>query len=247
MTRQAVLFVDRDGTLIEEPEDFQVDALAKIRLVPDVIAALQRILAAGYRLVMVTNQDGLGTEAFPTDRFETSHRFVLELFASQGIRFDSVLVCPHLPADGCDCRKPATGLLTRYLVDNPIDPARSAVVGDRETDLELAENLGIEGFRLDGSLDWPQIADRLCLRPRTATVERETSETSIRVAVNLDSRQPTQIATGIGFLDHMLEQVGRHGGIGLDIRCHGDLHIDDHHSVEDIALTLGRGAAPGTG
>lgn len=239
MKRQSVLFVDRDGTLIEEPADFQVDAIEKIRLVPGVIAALQRLIVSGYRLVMVTNQDGLGTDSFPTASFESAHEFALDLFSTQGIRFDEVLICPHLPAEHCDCRKPATGLLTRYLIDNPIDSQRSAVIGDRETDVTLADNLGIQGFKLGDAWNWVTIADELCLQPRRASVVRKTNETAIEVSVNLDSASEVRLETGIGFLDHMLEQISRHGGIGLNIVCRGDLHIDDHHSVEDIALALG--------
>lgn len=236
-----VLFLDRDGTLIEEPPDHQVDALAKVRLVPGVIPALLRLRDAGFRFVMVTNQDGLGTDSFPAEQFEECHEHVLALFRSQGIEFDEVFVCPHREEDGCDCRKPRTGLVTRWLAATPLDLAASAVVGDRATDVEFAERLGVRGVRLgeahDGS--WPEIATRLLPSRRRATVERRTRETDVRVELDLDAETPVEIATGIGFYDHMLEQVAKHGGFALSVRCRGDLHVDEHHTVEDTALALG--------
>jgi len=238
------LFIDRDGTLVEEPPDEQVDRLDKIRLMPDVIAALLRLKAAGYRLVMVTNQDGLGTESLPTEAFAAAHEFILGLFASQGIAFEAVLICPHFAGDGCDCRKPRTRLVEDFLAKAPMDATRSAVIGDRDTDLELARNLGLPGYRVrkDGAPaeSWPAIAERLASRHRTASIERRTRETALEVAVDLDAEEPIAIATGIGFFDHMLEQVARHGGFSLALRCRGDLEVDEHHTVEDTALALGQ-------
>ncbi len=238
------LFIDRDGTLVEEPTDQQVDRLDKIRLVPGAITALVALNAAGYRLVMVTNQDGLGTAAFPEDDFRPVHEFILALFAAEGVRFDAVLICPHLPDAGCDCRKPKTRLVDDYLASRPMDPARSAVIGDRATDLALAANLGIAGLKVEsgGSPEHSWAAVRRCLteRHRIACVERKTRETDIRVRVDLDAEGPTRIATGIGFFDHMLEQVARHGGFALELDCKGDLNVDEHHTVEDCALTLGQ-------
>jgi imidazoleglycerol-phosphate dehydratase/histidinol-phosphatase len=239
MARTLVAFVDRDGTLIEEPEDFQVDALEKVRLVPGVIAALGAVRDAGYRLVLVSNQDGLGTESFPCEVFQPAHDFLIELLASQGIEFDEQFICPHLPEDGCACRKPRTGLLTRYLAENDIDLGRSCVIGDRPSDLEMAANLGVRAFRLDAATGWPVIAREILGRSRRAAAVRRTNETEVRVAVDLDADGPIRIATGVGFFDHMLEQVGRHAGIALDIACDGDLHVDEHHTVEDVALVLG--------
>ena len=240
---EKILFVDRDGTLIEEPEDFQVDALNKVRLVPDVVPALLELRAHGYRFVMVTNQDGLGTDSFPQADFDSPHALVPHLFESQGIVFDEVFICPHLPADSCACRKPRTGLLTRYLAANDIDLAASAVIGDRQTDMELAERIGVRGMLVNCDdeevLTWPQIVDQLCHAERTGKVERNTNETRIRVAVNLDSTNDTSISTGIGFFDHMLEQIAKHGGFGLQVRCEGDLEVDEHHTVEDVAISLG--------
>ena len=236
-----VLFVDRDGTLIVEPDDFQVDAVDKVALVPGVIRALQQLLEHGYELVMVSNQDGLGTDAFPQADFERCHDHMLKLFESQGIRFAETFICPHLPDDGCDCRKPLTGLLTRYLAATSIDTARSAVVGDRDTDLELAAKLGLEGFKLgDGGLSWDEITTALCYRERVAAVNRNTRETAIAVEVNLDAAGDAVVDTGIGFFDHMLEQIAKHGGFKLKLEVRGDLHVDEHHTVEDTAITLGQ-------
>ena len=236
-----VLFIDRDGTLIEEPGDKQVDALAKLRLLPGVVPALLELRAAGYELVMVSNQDGLGTESFPEEDFTGPHELMLHVFESQGIRFDEIFICPHLPADGCECRKPRTGLLTRYLASTHLDLDRSAVIGDRETDLELAQNIGLRGIRIGGNegLDWARITELLCRSERLATVERSTRETSIRVTVNLDAEGDTTVSTGIGFFDHMLEQIAKHGGFRLQLETRGDLEIDEHHTVEDTAICLG--------
>lgn len=239
MNPKAVLFVDRDGTLIEEPADEQVDRIDKIRLVPGVISALQALSQAGWELVMVSNQDGLGTDAFPQEDFDAPHDFMCALFESQGIQFSETFICPHLPDDGCHCRKPAPGLLTRYLAANTIDMSRSAVIGDRATDVALAEAIGIRGFLLSEQCRWSDIANELLTQPRRASVTRKTNETDIRVDVDLDGDRGTQIETGIGFLDHMLDQIARHAGFGLTLNCDGDLHIDDHHTIEDIALALG--------
>lgn len=238
-----VLFIDRDGTLIEEPHDNQVDALDKIRLVRGVVPALLELRDHGYRFVMVSNQDGLGTESFPLEHFEACHEHVVALFESQGITFDETFICPHFEGDGCDCRKPRTGLLTRFLASNHLDSARSAVIGDRSTDLELAERLGLRGFLVDPDASyessWPGIVSALCRGDRSADVERSTRETTIRARVNLDSGGQIDVQTGIGFFDHMLEQIAKHGGFSLALSCDGDLHVDEHHTVEDVAIVLG--------
>ena len=237
-----VLFVDRDGTLIEEPADKQVDALHKVRLMPGVISALQRLRDLGYRFVMISNQDGLGSTSFPQADFDVCQEHTLALFASQGICFDAVLICPHRASDGCDCRKPGTGLLTRYLANNDLDMSSCAVVGDRSTDMELAAALGVRGFRIDPGeqpLSWETICAGLTPGARTGEFVRTTSETSIRASVNLDAAAPPAVSTGIGFYDHMLEQVARHGGFGLNVRCAGDLIVDEHHTIEDTALCIG--------
>ena len=236
-----ILFIDRDGTLIEEPADQQVDSLAKVRFLPGVFASLQQLVAAGYRLVMVTNQDGLGTASFPREDFEPAQALVVDTLASQGIVFDEIFICPHLPADGCDCRKPRVGILGDFLTRVPVDLAASAVIGDRDTDLELARNIGARGLKVlkdgDASQTWPAITAELLAR--RASVQRTTKETDIRLSVDLDAENPIQVATGHGFFDHMLEQIARHGGFSLQLECKGDLHIDEHHTVEDCALALG--------
>ena len=238
-----VLFVDRDGTLVVEPPDEQVDRLDKIRFVPDVFASLQQLVRAGFRLVMVTNQDGLGTASFPRQDFEIPQQFIVDAFASQGIVFDAVCICPHTPADGCDCRKPKVKIVGSYLRDHVIDTVQSAVIGDRDTDLAFAANLGIRGVRLrvgGGEAEtWPAIARELLAR--RATVRRTTKETDITVSVDLDAEGPIRVATGHGFFDHMLEQLAKHGGFAMDLACKGDLHIDEHHTVEDCALAIGEG------
>jgi len=240
LTRK-ILFVDRDGTLIEEPSDFQIDSVAKFRLVPGVIAALLRLRDAGYRFVMVSNQDALGTERYPQARFDEVQTLLLGILESQGIVFDSVRICPHTPEDGCQCRKPGIGLVLDFLADAEVDRRRSWVVGDRVTDVDLARNMGLPAERLDADHGWRHIADAILSRPRTGSCVRSTRETQIRVDVNLDAPpgdMPTT-ATGIGFFDHMLDQIGRHGGFELRVAVKGDLHVDDHHTVEDTGLALG--------
>ncbi len=238
---EKVLFIDRDGTLIEEPPDFQVDALDKVRLVEHVIPALLMLRRHGYRFVMVSNQDGLGTSAFPQEQFELCHAHTLALFESQGIEFDEVFICPHLPDDNCDCRKPRPGLLSRFLAATDLDLDACAVIGDRATDIELAERIGVRGLQVntENALSWPQIVDLLCHADRVATHSRTTKETAIEVRVDLDGDKDVNVATGIGFFDHMLEQIAKHGGFGLRLSCDGDLEIDEHHTVEDTAICLG--------
>jgi imidazoleglycerol-phosphate dehydratase/histidinol-phosphatase len=220
-----------------------VDSLEKVRLVDDVIPSMLKLAAYGYRFIMVSNQDGLGTDSFPEEQFQVCQDHVLALFTSQGLSFDQVLICPHLPDDQCECRKPRTGLLTRYLAETNIDLEHSAVIGDRETDMELAGRIGVRGLLLgdtqaDG-LAWSGIVDLLCHSDRRGCVERATNETAISAEVNLDTSEPVQISTGIGFYDHMLEQIARHGGFSLVLQCNGDLDVDDHHTIEDTAICLG--------
>ncbi len=223
------LFIDRDGTLIEEPPDEQVDSLEKIRFLPGVFAALNELKRRGFRFVMVTNQDGLGTPSLPRPDFEKPQEFILEAFRSQGIEFAAILVCPHFKADNCNCRKPKTGLVDGLLLDGTVELATSAVIGDRDTDLQLATGTSAE--------TWPEIVRTLTAR--RAHVTRRTKETDIDVTVDLDATSPIRIATGIGFFDHMLEQLAKHGGFSLELTCRGDLQIDEHHTVEDCGLALG--------
>jgi imidazoleglycerol-phosphate dehydratase/histidinol-phosphatase len=240
MNKRRILFLDRDGTLIEEPADCQIDSLDKFRLVEGVIPALLRLKSAGYAFVMVSNQDGLGSDSFPRAAFEPPQRLLLEILASQGISFEAIHIDPHFEHENQPTRKPGIGMLLDYLRAGDLDFELSAVIGDRETDLQLARNLGVRGFRIGpGHDDWAAIAHRIVDAPRTASVERVTSETRVRVSVDLDREARAEVATGIGFFDHMLEQIGRHGGFALSLTCAGDTHIDEHHSVEDSALALG--------
>ncbi|MFC4819298.1 bifunctional histidinol-phosphatase/imidazoleglycerol-phosphate dehydratase HisB [Dokdonella ginsengisoli] len=235
-----ILFVDRDGTLIEEPADQQIDAYEKFRLVPGAIAALRRCVEAGYELVMVSNQDGLGTPSFPEETFSGPQQLLLDILAGEGVRFREILIDRSLPAENAPTRKPGTGLVRHWLASDALDRARSAVIGDRETDLEFARNLGLRGFRLGAQCTWPDIAHALLAAPRRAQIARATRETRIEVEVDLDRATRPAVATGLGFLDHMIEQLGVHGGFALALRCSGDLHIDEHHTVEDSALALGQ-------
>lgn len=220
-----------------------MDRLEKLRLLPDVVHALKRAQDAGYGLVMVSNQDGLGSQSYPQAAFDTVQGFLLELFTDQGIRFEAVRLCPHTADAGCECRKPRVGLLLDYLRDQGWDREASALVGDRTTDMQLAENLGVRGFKLAGidgaGYDWMECAAALLDARRSAQVKRETRETAVTAQVSLDATGPISVRTGIGFFDHMLEQVAKHGGFALELRCTGDLHVDEHHTVEDCALVLG--------
>jgi imidazoleglycerol-phosphate dehydratase / histidinol-phosphatase len=243
MSGRRVLFLDRDGTLNEEPPDEQVDSLEKIRLLPGVIPALLELKRAGFAFVMVTNQDGLGTPSLPRDTFERAHRFILDLFSSQGIEFEAVFICPHFKHENCQCRKPSLGLVRDFVSANPIDTAHSYMIGDRDTDLEFAKNLGVEGLRVraHGAADesWPAIARRILGAARHSHVQRTTKETDVVIDLDLSREGPINVHTGLGFFDHMVEQVAKHGGFALTLTCKGDLHIDEHHTIEDCALALG--------
>jgi imidazoleglycerol-phosphate dehydratase/histidinol-phosphatase len=239
-----LLIVDRDGTLLEEPADFQIDAYTKLRFVPGALPALLRLRDAGYAFVLVSNQDGLGTPAFPYAAFRGPHELMLHVFASQGVKFRDVLIDTSRPEDHAPTRKPNIGLLLRYLRDPEIDWTRSAVVGDRASDVALAANLGVRAFQLrsaqfGGSWSWDEIAHELLDAPRRAEVRRVTRETKVSVALDLDRATPATIRTGIGFFDHMLEQLATHGGFALHLICEGDTFVDEHHSVEDCAIALG--------
>ena len=239
--KRRILFIDRDGTLILEPPDEQIDSLEKLALVPGVIPALLELKNAGYEFVIVSNQDGLGTDSFPTVNYEIPQQKMLDLFESQGITFSDVLIDPHFEHENAPTRKPGIGLVLDYLKSGELDLADSWVIGDRETDLMLAENMGIGGLRLgDGFGDWASVAHILVNRPRQGVVERKTNETDIRVHIDLDAGGSCQADTGIGFFDHMLDQLASHGGFSLEISCRGDLDIDEHHTVEDCALALGQ-------
>jgi imidazoleglycerol-phosphate dehydratase/histidinol-phosphatase len=243
---EKIAFIDRDGTLVWEPPDNQVDRLEKISLMPGVIPALLRLKNAGFQFVMVTNQDGLGTDSFPQNDFRVCQDFILELFSSQGIVFRDIFVCPHTEDDRCACRKPLPGLLGNFLEQVPIDRERSVVIGDRDADLELAANIGVRGLRItdknsaNGGQTWEALAHDIVDRPRLGNISRKTKETDISVLIDLDSETPIQVTTGIGFFDHMLEQIAKHGGFAMSLSCAGDLEVDEHHTVEDVALAFGQ-------
>ena len=236
-----LLFIDRDGTLIKEPADEQIDSFEKLEFVEGVFRNLSFIRKnLDFEFVMVSNQDGLGTDSFPEDTFWPVHNFILQTLKGEGIEFDNILIDRHFPEDNHPCRKPGTGMLTEY-IDNPeYDLANSYVIGDRETDAQLAENLGCKALILGkDDITWEKIAEILFAGERTAEITRTTHETDITVRINLDGTGKCDIQTGLGFFDHMLEQIGRHGMMDLYVRCNGDLHVDEHHSIEDTGIVLG--------
>lgn len=236
---QKILFIDRDGTLVEEPSDFQVDELSKIRLCSDVIPALLSLQKAGFRLVMISNQDGLGTASFPQFSFQRCQNFILSLFASQGICFSDIFICPHRESDNCNCRKPKTGLLDAFLQQNSLDRKQCWVIGDRPTDKELAQNIGVAFLPINATYGWKAVAQTILQQERTAIIQRQTKETTIELQVNLDAELENKIQTPIGFFSHMLEQIAKHGGFGLQVQAKGDVEVDEHHLIEDTAIALG--------
>ena len=239
---QRILFIDRDGTLVEEPIDEQVDALEKIRFTCGMFRNLSLLRQkTDFLFVMVSNQDGLGTDSFPEDTFWPAQNFILQALESEGVTFDDILVDNHFPEDNAPTRKPQTGLVEKYISQpDKYDIANSYVIGDRETDAQFARNIGCKSLILgrDG-MTWDKIAEIVYGGERTAEVKRTTKETDIEIRLTLDGSGHCDIQTGLGFFDHMLEQIGKHGGIDLYIRCKGDLNVDEHHTIEDTALALG--------
>jgi len=231
------IFVDRDGTLLKEPADEQIDSLEKVEFVPGAISGLKALTGLGYELVMASNQDGLGTSAFPENTFWPAQNLLLKTLEGEGVRFDDILIDPSFPEENSPNRKPRTGMFGKYL-DGSYDLAASWVIGDRETDLQLAANLGAKGLQL-GPLSWADIVETIRSTERTAVVERKTAETDISLRVDLDGKGPSSIDTGLKFLDHMLNQLVTHGGIRLQLRCKGDLEVDEHHTMEDVGIALG--------
>lgn len=264
-----VLFIDRDGTLALEPEDYQLDSLEKLVFYPGVFQWMAKIAKLDYELVMVTNQDGLGTESFPEDTFWPAHNKVIEAFKNEGVEFDDIKIDRSFPHENSPNRKPRTGMLTDYM-NGDYDLANSFVIGDRITDVELAKNLGAKAIFLKqeeglGSgegkakndelnavialttIDWQEIYELVSRGTRTATVKRTTKETDIDISVELDGTGQAEISTGISFFDHMLDQISKHGLIDLKIKVAGDLEVDEHHTIEDTAIALGEAFASALG
>ncbi len=260
--KQKVLFIDRDGTLILEPEDYQIDSFSKLDFYPEVFTYMAKIAKElDYKLVMVTNQDGLGTDAHPEENFWPVHNFVLDAFKNEGVEFSEVLIDKTFPHENAPTRKPQTGLLTKYFSED-YDLEQSFVLGDRITDIELAKNLGAKGIYLNQegdlgaeelenkkeildafivleSTSWKEIYEFLKLKDRVATLNRNTSETQIFIELNLDGTGKSNITTGLPFFDHMLDQISRHGAMDLTIDVKGDLEVDEHHTIEDTMIALG--------
>ena len=258
-----VLFIDRDGTLVLEPENYQLDSLTKLEFYPKVFQFLSKIAKElDFELAIVTNQDGLGTESFPEETFWPTQNFILKAFENEGITFDEIFIDRSFPEDNASTRKPRTGMLTKYLNNPEYDLENSYVIGDRISDVELAKNLGskaifikneenLGGNEIATSLeelqnvialqttDWQKIYEFLKLDERTASIKRTTNETDIAITLNLDGTGKSNINTGISFFDHMLDQIARHGQMDLDIQVKGDLEVDEHHTIEDTAIALG--------
>jgi len=259
---QKILFIDRDGTLILEPEDYQIDSFEKLTFYPKVFQYLARIARElDFQLVMVTNQDGLGTDSFPEETFWPVHNLILKTFENEGIVFENVHIDKSFPHENAPTRKPRTGLLTEYL-EGDYDLANSYVIGDRLSDMELAKNLDAKGIWISTepdlgkdevsakaeelstvialeTTDWATIYEFLKLETRSATVQRTTKETDIFIDLRLDGTGKADNQTGLGFFDHMLDQLARHSGCDLTIQVKGDLHVDEHHTIEDTAIALG--------
>lgn len=258
-----VLFIDRDGTLVLEPENYQLDSLSKLEFYPKVFQFLSKIAKElDFELVMVTNQDGLGTESFPEETFWLTQNFILKSFENEEVTFDEIFIDKSFPEENAPTRKPRTGMLTKYLNNSDYDLENSFVIGDRITDVELAKNLGSKAIFIKNeanlgeneiatsleelqnvialqTTDWRKIYEFLKLEERTASISRKTNETDIVIALNLDGTGKSNINTGISFFDHMLDQIARHGQMDLDIQVKGDLEVDEHHTIEDTAIALG--------
>ncbi|WP_338839358.1 bifunctional histidinol-phosphatase/imidazoleglycerol-phosphate dehydratase HisB [Flavobacterium ginsenosidimutans] len=258
-----VLFIDRDGTIVLEPENLQLDSLDKLEFYPKAFQYLAKIASElDYELAMVTNQDGLGTDSFPEDTFWPTQNFILKAFENEGVVFDEIFVDRSFPEENAPTRKPRTGMLTKYLNNPEYDLTNSFVLGDRLTDVELAKNLGAKAIFMnntDGagsdeisskreelnetivlqSMDWKKIYEFLKLEARSASITRKTNETDIYINLNLDGTGKSKIDTGIAFFDHMLDQISRHGQMDLEILVKGDLEVDEHHTIEDTAIALG--------
>ena len=240
------LFIDRDGTIIREPEDEQIDSLEKLSFVPGAISGLKALSNLGFEMVMASNQDGLGTELFPEDTFRPAHEKMLETLAGEGVVFNDFLIDPSLPEQDSPNRKPCTGMFGKYL-SGDYNLSACWVIGDRETDRQLAENLGCSALILGNGMDWPRIVETVTRGARKAVIERKTKETDIKIELDLDSSGPSSIDTGLKFFDHMLDQIAHHGGITLNVSCRGDLEVDEHHTMEDVGIALGEAVSKALG
>jgi len=242
-----VIFVDRDGTIIREPSDEQVDSLEKLSFVPGAISALKSLSTLDFELVLATNQDGLGTDSFPEEDFLPAQNKMLEVLAGEGVVFSDFLIDNHFPEDGSLCRKPGTGMFGKYL-SGEYDMASSYVVGDRDSDMQLAVNLGAKGLFLSGDDNsWAEVAEYIRRGERRVEIVRKTRETDIRICLDLDKAGESSIDTGLKFFDHMLDQIAHHGGISLQVSCKGDLEVDEHHTIEDVGIALGEAVAKALG
>ena len=234
------LFIDRDGTIIKEPADEQIDSFEKLEFVPGAISALRQIaLKTDYELIMVSNQDGLGTDSFPEETFWPVHNFIIQTLRGEGVDFKAQHIDRSFPADGLPTRKPGIAMLTDYMKGD-YDLTNSFVIGDRSTDRQLADNLGAKALILGETMDWPKIEQIVIGGLRIADLKRKTKETDVHIKMNLDGTGKADISTGIGFFDHMLEQIARHATIDLDVKVSGDLNVDEHHTIEDTAIVLGQ-------
>lgn len=242
-----VIFIDRDGTIIREPADEQVDSLEKLSFVPGAISALKSIAGLDYELVLASNQDGLGTTSFPEDTFFPAHKKMLETLEGEGVTFDRQLIDRSFPEDNAPTRKPRTGMFTDYM-EGEYDLQKSFVIGDRDSDRQLSDNLGTAFIRIDGTAEsWQRAAERVRSTDRCAVISRKTKETDITVKIDLDGKSESLVDTGLKFFDHMLEQLVHHGGISATIICKGDLQVDEHHTMEDVGIALGQALAEALG
>ena len=232
-----ILFIDRDGTIIREPADEQIDSFSKLHFVPNAISSLAFLRQhTDYLFVMVSNQDGLGTDSFPEDTFWPVQNFILETLRGEGVEFDDILIDPHFPEDNAPTRKPGTGMVEKYMNNPEYDIANSYVIGDRDTDLQFAKNIGCRFLQIG---EWQKATAIAYGGERKAEVKRTTKETDVYIKLDLDGNGFCDIHTGLGFFDHMLEQIGKHGQMDLTVHTKGDLHVDEHHTIEDTALALG--------
>lgn len=244
-----VLFIDRDGTIIVEPDDFQIDSLEKLEFLPYAISSIKKLQDAGYELVMVSNQDGRGTPSFPEESFIVPHTKMLSILKSEGIVFNEIFIDPTFEHENSPNRKPRIGMLINYLRDNQLDMEHSYVIGDRPTDVQMAKNIGCKSIRICHNADpdatmcstsWKEITTFLTSKKdRYVKMERNTNETKIALELNLDGSGAYKIDTGLKFYDHMLEQLTKHSGVDLTMKVQGDLEIDEHHTIEDTAIALG--------